>query len=143
MDNKSTNLMSGFAVFPYFDQNYQFLSDMGGPISSIILIVELSYYMQNSWAVDALSIGAIPRVPCTAVFLRSRVENILHFLHFFGTIFESALISKILIQELSVFNKCCLKLNFQASKIICRVPCTAVFLRSRPLCQTHFFSYLD
>ena len=131
--------MSDFAVFPHFDQNYQFLSNIGRPVSFIILIVELSYYMQNSWAVDALSIGAIPRVPCTAVFLRSRVENILHFLHFFGMTFESALISIILILELSVFSKCCLKLNFQAYEIICRVPCTAVFLRSHTLCQTHFF----
>ena len=46
-------------------------------------------------------------------------------------IFESALISIILILELSVFNKSCLEFNFQAIKIICRVPCTAVFLRSR------------
>ena len=77
---KSTNLTSDFADFPPFGQNDRFMSDIGGPVSSIILILELSYYMQNSWAFDALLNGAIPRVPCTAVFLRSRVQNILHFL---------------------------------------------------------------
>ena len=66
-----------------FGQNYRFPSDIGGPVTSIILMLELSYYMQNSWAVDALFIGTIPRVPCTAVFLRSHVQNILCFSRFF------------------------------------------------------------
>ena len=49
----------------------------------------------------------------------------------FLVIFETALVSIIFILELSVLDKSCLELNFQAIKIICRVPCTAVFLRSR------------
>ena len=38
---------------------------------------------------------------------------------------------KLFILEKSVFSKCFLELNFQAKKVISRVPCTAVFLRSR------------
>ena len=47
------------------------------------------------------------------------------------TIFKTALVSIIFILELSVFNKSCLELNFQANRINSRVPCTAVFLRLR------------
>ena len=46
-------------------------------------------------------------------------------------IFKTALVSIIFILELSVFNKSCLELNFQAMTIISRVPCTTVFLRLR------------
>ena len=46
------------------------------------------------------------------------------------TIFKTALVSIIFILELSVFNKSCLELNFQAITMIFRVPCTTVFLRS-------------
>ena len=49
--------------------------------------------------------------------------------HIFRMIFESALISIILILELSVFNESCLEFNFQANRTMSRVPCTAVFLR--------------
>ena len=45
------------------------------------------------------------------------------------TIFKTALVFIIFILELSVFNKSCLELNFQAIAIISRVPCTTVFLR--------------
>ena len=135
----SKNLMSDFANFPLFGQNDRFPSYIGGPITSIILMLEISNYMQNSWASDARFNGTIPRVPCMAIFLRSRVQNILYFLHFFPMIFESALISIILILELSVLDKSCLELNFQATGTIHRVPCTAVFLRSRTLCKTHLF----
>ena len=44
----SKNLISDFADFPLIGQNDRFMSDIGGPVSSIILILELSYYMQNS-----------------------------------------------------------------------------------------------
>ena len=47
------------------------------------------------------------------------------------TIFKTALVSIIFILELSVLDKSCLELNFQAKGIISRVPCTPVFLRSR------------
>ena len=46
------------------------------------------------------------------------------------TTFKTALVSIIFILELSVLDKSCLELNFQAKGIISRVPCTAVFLRS-------------
>ena len=49
----------------------------------------------------------------------------------FMTIFETDLVSIILILEISVLHKSFLKLNFQAKGIISRVPCTPVFLRSR------------
>ena len=39
----SKNLISDFADFPLFGQNDRFLSDIGGPVSSIILMLELSY----------------------------------------------------------------------------------------------------
>ena len=74
----STYLISDYADFPLLCQNDRFPSDIGGPVTSIILIFEISYYMQNSWASDARFNGTIPRVPCTAVFLRSRVQNILY-----------------------------------------------------------------
>ena len=54
------------------------------------------------------------------------------------TIFKTALVSIILILELSVLDKCCLELNFQAKQVISRVPCTAVFLRL----HTSNFQYL-
>ena len=57
----------------------------------------------------------------------------------FWMIFETALVSIIFILELSVLDKSCLELNFQAIGSITRVPCMAVFLRSCTLCQTHFF----
>ena len=47
------------------------------------------------------------------------------------TIFKTALVSIIFILELSVLHKNYLELNFQAKRIISRVPCTPVFLRSR------------
>ena len=47
------------------------------------------------------------------------------------TLFKAALVSIIFILELSVLDKSCLELNFQAKGIISRVPCTPVFLRSR------------
>ena len=47
------------------------------------------------------------------------------------TIFKMALVAIMFILELSVLDKSCLELNFQANKIISRVPCTPVFLRSR------------
>ena len=46
-------------------------------------------------------------------------------------LFETALVSIILILELSVLHKSFLELNFQDKAIISRVPCTPVFLRSR------------
>ena len=46
------------------------------------------------------------------------------------TIFKTALVSIIFILELSVLDKSCSELNFQAKDIISRVPCTPVFLRS-------------
>ena len=45
-------------------------------------------------------------------------------------IFKTALVSIIFILELSVLDKSCLELNFQAKELISRVPCTPVFLRS-------------
>ena len=45
-------------------------------------------------------------------------------------LFKTALVSIIFILELSVLDKSCLELNFQFKRIISRVPCTAVFLRS-------------
>ena len=47
------------------------------------------------------------------------------------TIFKTTLVSIICILELSVLHQGCLEFNFQANGVICRVPCTAVFLRSR------------
>ena len=79
----SRNLMSDFEDFPTFGQIVRFLADIGGPVTFIILILELSNYMQNSWASHALLNGTIPRAPCTAVFLRSHVKNILYFFTFF------------------------------------------------------------
>ena len=53
------------------------------------------------------------------------------------TVFKTALVSIIFILELSVLDKSCLELNFQAKWIISRVPCTPVFLRS----HTSSFQY--
>ena len=39
-------------IFNLFRQIDRFLSDIGGPVSSIISTLELSVYMQNSWAFD-------------------------------------------------------------------------------------------
>ena len=49
----------------------------------------------------------------------------------FFMLFKTALVSILFILELSVLDKSCLELNFQVKEIISRVPCTAVFLRSR------------
>ena len=53
--------------------------------------------------------------------------------HLYTALLDSKtdLVSIIFILELSVLHKSCLELNFQANGIICRVPCTPVFLRSR------------
>ena len=40
--------MLDFADFPLLRQNDRFPSDIGGPVTSIIMISELSFYMQNS-----------------------------------------------------------------------------------------------
>ena len=79
----STNLMSDFPDFKFFHQNYRFPSDIGGPVTSIIMISELSFYMQNSWAIDALFNGTIPRVPCTPVSLGEHDQNISKYFTFF------------------------------------------------------------
>ena len=47
------------------------------------------------------------------------------------SVLKTALVSIIFILELSVLDKSCLELNFQAKGSIFRVPCTPVFLRSR------------
>ena len=52
--------------------------------------------------------------------------------------FKRAVTFKVFILELSVNRQICLKLNFQAFRVITRVPCTAVFLRS----LTSGFQYL-
>ena len=44
----STNIKSDFADFQIFGLSYRFPPDIGGPVTSIILILELSNYMQNS-----------------------------------------------------------------------------------------------
>ena len=46
------------------------------------------------------------------------------------TLFKTALVSIIFILELSVLDKSCLELNFQAIDVLPRVPCMPVFLRS-------------
>ena len=46
-------------------------------------------------------------------------------------IFKTAISFKVFILGISVFSKTCWKLNFTAIQVIFRVPCTAVFLRSR------------
>ena len=49
----------------------------------------------------------------------------------FVMLFKTALVSILFILELSVLDKSCLELNFQAKGIISRVPCKPVFLRLR------------
>ena len=63
--------------------------------------------------------------------LFSYVRTLLFHFPIFLTIFKTAQVSIILMLELSVLHKSCLELNFQAIEVNPRVPCTAVFLRSR------------
>ena len=62
---KFTYILSDLDFFRFLGQKDKYMTDIGEAVSSIILMLELSVYMQNSSAFDALCNGPTPRVVCT------------------------------------------------------------------------------
>ena len=95
------------------------------------LKLEDTLYFLLSRALSSVYLDSASPLQTTAlsVFEYLSVDSQCSYGKSFWTIFKTALVSIIFILELSVLNKSCLELNFQANKIISRVPCTTVFLR--------------
>ena len=55
--------------FRFLGQNVKYMTDIGMAVSSIILMLELSVYMQNSSAFDALCNVPTPRVKFSLISL--------------------------------------------------------------------------
>ena len=120
VENGAKDLAGFLQIFDFFGQTGNFFKEL----TFLIFIAELTFHEQNFTALNFTenkNLRIISRSSCLA----SRA-----YFPFFLMIFKTALVSIIFILELSVLDKSCLELNFQAIRAIPRVPCTAVFLRS-------------